>query len=317
MPPWRQEFASCLEQRKVLVTGANGFVGRHLVAALLALGAQVAVTTRTPGEAQTGLREVPADIRVAEDVERVVSSIQPDIVFQLAGVVDTRHDLSLVHATLATNVLGTVNLMVALTGTSCGRIVVTGSSEEITAASGSPDSPYAASKVAATAYVGMFASVYALPTVLVRPFLTYGPGQQPHKLIPYATLELLAHRDPVIRSGARVCDFIYVDDLVRGLLYASIDDHAVGRMVELGTGVGTTINDAVTMIADLIGGTGQPTGDPADSTAREPAHVASLSAGMRPQGWTPSWTLRDGLGRTIDWYRERNKELSHTQDVTS
>lgn len=299
---WRDEFHDTFADRSVLLTGSAGFVGGHVAAALALLGADV-TTLDCSAEPNAG-RAIRADLRDSDAVARAIRLTRPDFVFHLAGVVDTSRELRLVRETLETNVLGTVNLLLALAETDCTRVVTMGSSEEIAEEASAPISPYAASKLAATSYSRMFASLFALPVVVARPFMSYGPGQQPQKIIPYTICELLAGRNPVIRNGNRICDLIYVTDLVRGLLYAVQDSKCVGQVVEIGTGVGIKLADVVAELAHIVGSTGHPVFDSTDSAAVQCPQVASAALSTAPIGWEPRWQLRDGLRETVAWYRQ-------------
>jgi len=302
---WRAEFGDSFAGRKVLVTGATGFIGWHLCEALVALGAEVHGLSRAACAENLvpGCEAWAVDLTDIEAVRMVVSKIQPQFVYHLAGIVTARQDPSLILPTLQNNLVGSIHLLLATAEIGCERMVVVGSSEEPT--DGAPASPYAAAKVAASMYARMFHRVYRLPVVVVRPFMTYGPRQEPTKLVPYTLLALLHRENPRLSSGRRVCDFVYVLDVVRGLLKASIQPSLEGQTLDLGTGIGTSVRDMVELLVELCGSAAQPVFGALPDRLDERPQIADIDSTQRLLDWEPMWSLRDGLVETIEWYRGR------------
>jgi len=250
------------------------------------------------------------DLADIETVRETVSKTQPQLIYHLAGMVTARQDLNLVLPMLRNNLVGTVHLLLAAAEMGCERMVVVGSSEE--PMDGVPTSPYAAAKAAASMYARMFNKVYSLPVVVVRPFMTYGPRQEPTKLIPYTILALLRGEKPHLSSGKRVCDFVYVLDVVRGLLKASIQPDLEGKTVELGTGQGTSVLDVVELLVELSGSTARPVFGALPDRIDEQPRIADIDATRRLLDWEPLWSLRNGLVETIEWYRARVEDSDET-----
>ncbi|MBM4431173.1 MAG: SDR family NAD(P)-dependent oxidoreductase [Chloroflexi bacterium] len=300
---WRAEFGDAFAERKVLVTGATGFIGWHLCEALVTLGAEMHGLSLDAcvENLVRGCAAWAVDLTDIEAVRMTVSNIQPQLVFHLAGMVTARQDLSLVLPMLWNNLVSTVHLLLVAAEVGCQRIVVVGSSEEPT--DGAPTSPYAAAKAAASMYGQMFHKVYGLPVVVVRPFMTYGPRQESTKLIPYTILALLRGENPHLSSGRRVCDFVYVVDVARGLLKVGIQPGLEGETVNLGTGGGTTVRDVVGLLVELTGSTDRPVFGAVPDRIEEHSHIADRDATQRLLDWEPQWSLRDGLVETIEWYR--------------
>lgn len=316
MNSWQSEFGNAFVGKRVLVTGATGFIGWRLCESLVALGAQVYGLSRT-GRAKGILYDwetVAADLTDIEVVRVAVANAQPQLIFHLAGLVTGRQDLNLVLPTLQNNLAGTVHLLLTVVEIGCERIVVVGSSEE--PAAGDPNdipiSPYAAAKAAASMYARMFHKVYALPVVVARPFMTYGPRQEPAKLIPYTILSLLRGENSHLSSGKVIYDFIYLVDVVRGLLKASIQPDLVGHTVDLGTGQGTRVQDVVGRLVELSGSSARPLFGIMPDRLGERSRVADREATSRLLGWEPAWSLSDGLRETIAWYRAGLKDTNGT-----
>lgn len=302
---WQAEFGDAFAEQKVLVTGATGFIGRHLCEALVALGAEVhrLALDACAENLVCDCKAWTVDLTDIEAVREAVSKIQPQFIFHLAGMVTARQDLNLVLPMLRNNLVGTIHLLLAVAQIDCERIVIVGSSEE--PSDGVPTSPYAAAKAAASMYARMFHGVYGLPVVVVRPYLIYGPRQEPTKLIPYTILALLRGENPNLSSGRRVCDFTYVLDVVRGLLKAGIQPDLEGETVDLGTGAGTSVRDVVELLVELSGSKARPVFGAVPDRIGERAQVADRGATRRLLDWEPEWSLRDGLVETLKWYRAR------------
>ncbi len=310
MNSWESEFGNAFAGRTVLVTGATGFIGWHLCGALAELGAEVYGLSRyaSTKNLPEGCRARSIDIRNYEAVQKVITrELQPEIIFHLAGIVTARQDISLVLPTLQYNLTGTVHLLLAASHAGCRCFVCVGSSEEALDDNriGVPFSPYSAAKTSASLYARMFYELYGLPVVLIRPHMVYGPRQVKDKVIPHTILSLLRGEAPRLSSGKRICDFIYVVDVVRGLLKAgSMCQRAKGETIELATGSRGRLRDVVELIAELTGSGLKPEFGALPDRIEESYRTADCDKASRVLGWKPLWSLREGLAETIRWYRE-------------
>jgi nucleoside-diphosphate-sugar epimerase len=288
------------------VTGATGFIGWHLCEALVGLGAEVHGLSRTAAESLPGgVVPEPVDLQEAQAVREVLARLKPGFIFHLAGLVTGRQERSLVLPMLHHNLVGTVHLLLAALEAGVERLVLTGSSEEVYGGDrdGIPSSPYAASKTAGTLYARMFHRLYGLPVVVVRPFMVYGPRQAESKLVPHIIVSLLSGKPPRLSSGERVYDFVYVQDVVRGLLKAALAPRAAGEEIELGSGVGFHIRDLAELLVGLTGSSIQPLYGAVADRVGEHSRIADLTKARDLLGWEPIWSLREGLAETIAWYR--------------
>ena len=238
--------AAAFVDKRVLVTGAGGFIGCRLVAALVTAGAHVSIL-ESPSADIAPLRELishvghySVDIRDQTAVHQAVHASRPEYVFHLAAVGVTDPFLSLELA-LDVNLQGAINLFRACFDGKGrfkpARLVHTGTPYEFGGDRGEPDpiSPYAASKAAAFAVARMYHRMAGWPIVTVRPFQVYGPGQSPRALIPAAIQAVRAGRTFRMTGGEQKRDFVYVDDVVRGFLLAALKG-VDGRSYELGWG---------------------------------------------------------------------------------
>ena len=297
--------------KKALVTGASGFIGRHLRRALVDRNVEVHCTSRERrndvGSAENWLEVDLCDRRA---VAAALAEVGPDVVFHLAGEVTGSRERAAVWPTFRGNLIATLTLLDALAEQGEIGVVVASSMEEPALDDrASPGSPYAASKVAATAYARMFAQLYETPAVLARIFLVYGPDESnASHLIPSTIRSLLDGEAPAIGSGRRRIDWIYVDDVVAGLVAAAeaTATHR-GESFDLGSGTQTSIRSTVEMLTDLVDPTIQPRFGALPDRPFDHERVADVARTTATLGWEPVVGLEDGLARTVDWYR-RHRE---------
>jgi len=303
--------APSLSGETVLVTGASGFIGGALCRRLALDGAELHAVSRSEAELPPGVRAQRTDLSDSDEVRRLFRELKPGVVFHLAGHVQGSRALDQVLPALSGNLLTTVHVLHAAVESGCERVLLTGSQDEPDPGEASatdfvPPSPYAAAKLAGSAYARMFHELYGCPVSIARIFMGYGPGQRDlTKLLPYTILCLLRGEAPRVGSGARPMDWVYVDDVVEGLLRTAKAPGAVGRVVDLGTGELHTARDAVERIASLMSTRVRPEFGAVADRKLERARCANVHNTESVLGWCPRVGLDLGLRRTIAWYRER------------
>ena len=293
--------------RKVLLTGATGFIGAPLCRRLIEHGAEVYGISRSAQEpAASGMRWFQAEPADPCKIRQILSETKPDIIFHLAGMATAATELDLVVPTFDSLLASTVYLLSSAAELGCGRIVIPGSLTEPKEddVDATPGSPYAAAKWASSAYSRMFFKLYGTPVVIARPFMTYGPGQPRSKLVPYVILAALRREAPKISSGQWQADWIYIDDVVEGFMAAGCTPGICGKTIDLGSGALTSVRAVVQKIIDLTDQEVHPIFGAQRDRRFEEVRVADTEFAYATLGWRSTIPLTEGLARTVDWLRE-------------
>jgi UDP-glucose 4-epimerase len=285
----------------VLVTGATGFIGTPLCARLCSLGIQTHAVSRLPADSHSpsGLHWWQCDLTDAALTRDVVMAIKPTVIFHLASLPTGARSLELVLPIFNDGLRSTVHLLTAAAQAGVHRFIYSGSLEEPRTAQAVPSSPYAAAKWGSSAYVRMFYRLYQLPTVIARLFMVYGPGQSQSKLIPSVIQALRRGHSPEVASGRRRVDWIYVDDVVEGLLRTATVPHVEGKTMDLGSGTLITIREVVESIVALMGSSLQPRFGARPDPPFEVETQANLTRSRDLLDWQPAISLTEGLSKTI------------------
>ena len=296
---------------RVLVTGANGFLGRHLRPRLCAAGAEVHSVSRHPlTNPPTGECHWTADVAHEHEAREVVQAVKPHVAVHLGALTDASPEMGLVLPTFRSALASTVNMLTALTEHGCRRILLAGSLEEPAGhADVRPASPYAAAKWAGSAYGRMFHALYGAPVVIARLALTYGPGQLARKLIPSTILSLMRGERPRVSSGTRAVDFVYVDDAIEAMAHIAEGRGPAGATVDIGSGRLTTVRSVVEHLVGIVDPSIEPAfGAEPDRPLTEP-RAADAGATAAMLGWRATTSLDTGLRRTVEWYRTYTDRL--------
>lgn len=293
--------------RRILVTGATGFIGRLLTRRLVAAGAAVHGTSRQSQPETPGVVWHAVDLAQADAAGRLVRRVAPDAILHLASFVAGARELAAVLPAFQANLASTVYLLAAAEEHGVSRFVQAGSLEEPAADEPLPvpSSPYAAAKAGAASYLRMFHALYGTPVVHARIFMVYGPGQLDlKKLIPYVILARLRGEEVRLSSGTRPVDWVFVDDVVEGLLRLVLSEGVEGQTVDLGTGQLHTVRDVVEKLYQQLSPGESPIFGGLEDRAMEQVRQARVDATEALLGWRPTTSLDDGLAATIDYYRQ-------------
>ena len=300
-----------LQSQRVLVTGAGGFIGEHLLRALHRQGAEP-VAVLVAGKSLARLDALPFSVEriIVEDATHLGDAVRQAgarHVIHLSAHITTERSLQSLHQSLYWNVQSTIGVLTACTDIKAERVVLMGSCEEYgqdsspfdTTKPTDPSSPYGASKAAATAYARMFYSSFKLPTVVLRPSVVYGPGQSPRMLISQVMKALAEGRVIDVTEGKQTRDFVYIDDVVEAILLALTLDNIAGEVWNVGSGEVVTVRDCLERIERISGRTGLIDYGGRPYIDREIFHYElEVTRTYNAFHWRPSVRLDEGLRRT-------------------
>jgi UDP-glucose 4-epimerase len=292
--------------KKVLITGASGFIGNHLAHKLVHYNAEVHGTSRSLQKSKKkNIHWWQGSFEHLEDARRIFKQINPDYVFHLSGEVTAASDPKYIIPTYHSLLTSTVNLLtVALEG-NCKKIVLAGSATEPPEDDPVPSSPYSSAKWAVNFYGNLFQRNYGLPISIVRPFMGYGPSQSKNKLIPHVILSMLRGEDVPLTSGNWVMDWIYIDDLIDGIVAAALTEQHSEKAFDLGSGSLTSVKGIVEKIVEIIQPKGKPLFGELPDRPMERCRIADLNYTTQHLNWKPSTSLNEGLTKTVNWYKSK------------
>ena len=256
-----------LSAQRVVVTGATGFLGGHVLQQLRSTGAEIiAVVDRNRGSRHDSPTRSIETLYFDQPNQLVatVRSARPDYVIHLHAVVTTERSVAAIERTLEANLLPSLDLMVACGEMKVKRLVLMGTGEEFGPTTGpfdeytiaDPPSPYGASKAAVTGYAKMFHRAFHLPVVVLRPSVVYGPCQAPRMLVPQVMHALRDGREIAVTEGKQTRDFIYVEDVARGIVASLTAQGIDGGSFNLASGEVVTVKDCLSRIEAISGRTG-------------------------------------------------------------
>lgn len=316
---------------KILVTGAGGFIGSHVVERLSTAGHSVRALVRYNGRGDQGnLKAIPEDIRAAievvsgdvtdaSQVRRLVSGC--DAVCHLAALIGIPYSYDAPRSYVETNILGTLNFLEACRDAGTSRVVVTSTSEVYGTALYAPideshplqgQSPYSASKIGADKLAESFFTSFDLPVVTMRPFNTFGPRQSARAVIPTVLTQAMAGAKEIqLGSLDPQRDLTFVTDTAEGFRLALETPGIEGQTIHFGSGKAVTIGELAQRCLNVIGSSARIT-TASDRIRPAKSEVGLLLCNPAKAGkllnWAPKVTLDEGLSRTADYLREHLAE---------
>ena len=314
-----------LDGKTAMVTGADGFIGSHLVEQLVASGAHVRAMVYynswndigwlrdVAHDVRSSLEIFPADVRDADRVQRAIAGCE--YVFHLSSLIAIPYSYEAPRSYVDTNVLGALNVFQACRqNTSLERLVhvstseVYGTAQQVPISETHPltaQSPYAATKIAADKLAESFHLSYGVPVVTARPFNTFGPRQTARAVIPTIASQLLFGQGRIeLGSLNPTRDFNYVTDTARGMLALALAPGANGSVVNIGSGQEWSVGQVVELLFDICGRTAEVVTQP-ERVRPERSEVNRLLADNRRMrelcDWKPEVPFKEGLRRTVEW----------------
>lgn len=316
-----------LKNKNILVTGAGGFIGSHLVEILIPLCKKVTALLHYDSRSNWGnLDYLPDELLKEADVHSgdvtdgycIRNLVKGnDIVLHLAALISIPYSYRAPESFFITNVLGTINILEACLVENVEKLVITSTSETYGTAKIVPmneehplqaQSPYAASKIGADKAAESYYNTFNLPAVTLRPFNTYGPRQSARAIIPTIISQALSDAAEIrLGSLTPIRDLTFVRDTVHGFILAALASGAAGEVFNLGTGNGVSIGELVDIIQNLAG-TNKPVITDQERIRPEHSEVMHLlsdnTKAMRTLGWKPRYSLEEGLAETIDFVKK-------------
>ncbi len=313
---------------RALVTGGAGFVGSHLADALLRRGINVVTydnfnsfyTGKEKNVANNSRRKdyklIKADILDFKTLLKAMDGV--DIVFHQAAQPGVRYSIEHPLESHRINTTGTLNVLIAARESKVSKVVFASSSSVYGVPQSlpmteehptNPNSPYAASKLAAENYCKVFSEVYSLNVVMLRYFSVYGPRGRPDQVVRAFVERVAQGLPPVIYGdGEQTRDFTYVSDVVEANILAAESEGVSGEVFNVGFGGRVSIKELAEMIIDLMDNTGEFSPIHEKSYAGDFPHTqADITKASRVLGYTPKVEFREGLQSFIDWYQKNNK----------
>lgn len=314
------------DQKQVLVTGAGGFIGSHLVERLVEQGALVRAFVRynsrgdsgllrmLPPEVRGKLQIISGDLRDGHAVQDAVAGCE--YVFHLGALISIPYSYLHSYEVAETNVMGTLNILNACHRSQVTRLIHTSTSEVYGTAQYTPmdekhplqgQSPYSASKIGADKLAESYYCAYQLPVVTVRPFNTYGPRQSARAVIPAIITQALTCNVVHVGNLETSRDFTFVDDTVNGFLCAARAQNVNGKTLNLGTGSEIKIGHLTSKILSMVGSHAKVIVDAVRLRPKDSEVYRLLSdngLARKTMGWKPQTDLDHGLELTIAWIQK-------------
>lgn len=327
-----------LTKQKILVTGADGFIGSHLVEGLLDKGCQVRAFVfynsfnswgwldTFPKDKLDNIDVFAGDIRDPNGARNAMQGM--DMVFHMAALIAIPFSYHSPDSYVDTNIKGTLNVLQAARDTGCNRVLITSTSEVYGTAQYVPideqhpiqgQSPYSATKIGADRIAESFYRSFNTPVTIVRPFNTYGPRQSARAVIPTIITQLLSGSTEIkLGSVHPTRDFNYVSNICNGFIALAECNEAIGKEVNIGSGQEISIGDLAQLIISLMNPEAKIVQD--DSRKRpENSEVERLLCDNRLiqelTGWKPEVSLKEGIKKTVEWFKNKENLNRYKWDI--
>jgi NAD dependent epimerase/dehydratase len=325
-----------LKGKKILVTGADGFIGSHLTEMLVSMGADVRALALYNSFNSWGWLE---HTKILKDIEVITGDIRDpflcqkitkevDVVFHLAALIAIPFSYAAPQSYIETNINGTLNICQAALTSGVTRVLSTSTSEVYGTAKYvpineqhplQPQSPYSATKISADSMAMSYYNAFSLPVVIARPFNTYGPRQSARAVIPTIISQIASGNEKIKLGDLKPTrDLNFIDDTCRGLVQLMECDKAVGQTINVGSGSEISIGDLFNLIRDLMGSKVEVEAD--DQRMRPEKSevyrlVSDISKIKTLVGYEPKVQLKDGLRKTIEWFTDPQNLKQYKPDI--
>lgn len=300
--------------KRILITGANGFIGKHLNDYLINIDCtNVYNMIRTNNKPNNLEGEILfADISKKDEVEKIIQYVKPEIIFHLAANIKPSRDTEDIKGMIETNICGTMNVLTCIkeSNIKLDSFINLGSCEEYGYTSQpfteekvpSPTSIYSGTKAAVSVMCKMFYNLYGIPIITARPSLIYGPGQSERFFITQAIKNLINNKDFDMTYGEQTRDFIFVEDLVKGLVELSNTNELKGDIVNISSGIEYKLNEIVEVIKELCNSNSTILfGKVPYRQGEIMSYSCSNEKIKKMTKWRPEISICEGLEKTINF----------------
>jgi dTDP-glucose 4,6-dehydratase len=309
-------------KKKVLVTGAGGFIGSHLIERLVELGADARALVHYNALGRWGwldespirdqIQVIAGDISDRDSVRQAMQGV--DVVFHLAALIGIPYSYHAPLSYVQTNIVGTLNVLQNGRQLGIGRVIHTSTSEAYGSAQYVPideehplqgQSPYSATKIGADKMAESFHLAFDFPVATIRPFNTYGPRQSARAVIPTIVTQALTQDEIRLGNLQPTRDLNYIKDTVEGFLYVASREDAIGEVINIGSGQEISIGNLANLILEIMG-KDLPIVSESQRVRPDASEVDRLCADHSKAkellDWQPRYTLKQGLRETIAWF---------------
>jgi NAD dependent epimerase/dehydratase len=327
-----------LQNHSILVTGADGFIGSHLVESLVAIGCKVRAFAlynsfnswgwldSLPKETLSSIEVVTGDIRDRGSVAKAMEGI--DVVFHLAALIGIPYSYYSPESYVGTNITGTLNVLEEARRLNTSRVLVTSTSEVYGTAQYVPidekhpyqgQSPYSATKIGADRIAESFYRSFNLPVTIVRPFNTFGPRQSARAVIPTIISQLCKGSDEIkLGSASPTRDMVFVKDTALGFIRIAESDQTIGEEINIATQSEVSVGDMADMLIRMIRPGAKVVCDEERLRPAKSEVERLLGANekiRRLTGWEPQYSFEDGLRLTVDWFSNPSNLAAYKADI--
>lgn len=325
-----------LNGKRVLITGADGFIGSHLTETLVKEGAKVKALSQYNSfnnwgwledvDCKDDIEVLCGDVRDAHYVKHISKDV--DIIFHLAALIAIPYSYIAPDSYVDTNIKGTLNVCQAAMENNVEKVIVTSTSEVYGTAQyvpidenhpKQPQSPYSATKIGADAIAKSFNNAFDLPIVIARPFNTYGPRQSARAVIPTIITQIAAGKKQIqLGDTSPTRDFNYVKDTCAGFIALANSEKAIGEEINIGSNYEISIQDTLNLIKKLMNSDVEFIQDeqrirPKNSEVNrlwcDNTKIKELT------GFTPKYDIEKGLIETIDWFKDVENLKKYKTDI--
>ena len=323
-----------LKNERILVTGADGFIGSHLVESLASKCSNLTALTlynsfnnygwleHISKQVKSNTEIISGDVRDQAFINKAFENV--DVVFHLAALIGIPYSYHAPESYVDTNIKGTFNILNASLKNEVKKVLITSTSEVYGTADyvpideehpKKPQSPYSATKIAADSLAKSFFASYDLPITIVRPFNTYGPRQSARAIIPSIISQLLAGEEKLYLGDlSPTRDLNYVQDVVDGFIYITESQKSIGEEINICTGLEISIEDLTNLLIQLINPQAIVVQDPKRLRPPNSEVFRLLGANKKLKSltkWKQKYDIKQGLEKTITWFKENQHHYKH------